>query len=123
MTIDQAIKTVEETKPNDISPIIVRSWLSQLDSRIMDELYSKHKTLCDLPFGGYGADTAGNTVLLAPEAYSMIYIYWICYNIDYYYGESEDAMSNKILFNNTWEELANHVCRTYPSNKSSYFVI
>lgn len=123
MTIDQAIKTVDKLRPSGVSPIIMRTWLSQLDGRIKEELYRGYRGLCDIPFDGYTDETPGNTQLLAPEAYSMIYIYWINYNVDYSYGEGERALADLTLFNNAWRELAGYVAKKYRSVRSNHFVI
>lgn len=123
MTIDQAIKTVDKLRPSGVAPFLMRGWLSQLDARIKTELYSKRVTARDIPFEPYTDETPGNTILLAPEAYSMLYIHWLCYNIDYNYGENERAYADKTHFNEIWSDLAAYVARTYPSASSGHFVI
>ncbi len=123
MTIDQVIKTIDKLRPSGVPPVIMRTWLSQLDGRIKEELYRGYRGLCDIPFEGYTDETPGNTKLLAPEAYSMIYIYWINYNVDYNYGEESRAAADLTLFNNTWQELAGYVAENYRSVRSNHFVI
>jgi len=61
---------------------------------------------------GNGADE-----LLAPEPYSVMYIYWIFMKIDFANGEFDRFNNDAMLFNTAWLAFSNHVNRTHAPKK------
>lgn len=110
MTIDQAIHTVDELKPNQIERARKIDWLEKLDRRIYHDLMCTHErgNEGEAPerFGGYGQDTDPDTVLLAPPPYDEIYRFYLEMHIDLVNQEYDKYNNSAILYANAWGQLA-----------------
>ena len=85
MTIRQALTQVEQVKPNAVPDEVLVQWLNEVDQTIFKELVKTHEYGTELVFGGYDrTDESGadSVVLLAPEPYSQLYVYYLCAQID-----------------------------------------
>lgn len=82
MTINEAITRADAMKTNDYDEADKARWLSELDHKIYEEVVKTHEGGEDVTFSGYDADTPGDTVLLAADAYAEIYPAWLCAKID-----------------------------------------
>ena len=110
MTIDQALHTADELKPNQIEKARKIDWLSRLDQRIYKELMCKHtrKSEEEVPdeFTGYSQETDPDTVLLAPAPYDEIYRFYLEMHIDLVNQEYDKYNNSEQLYANAWGELA-----------------
>ena len=110
MTIDQAIHTVDELKPNQIERARKIDWLSQLDRKIYRELICTHERKCpgEAPrcFHGYTQDTDPDTVLLAPPPYDEMYRYYLEMHIDLVNLEYEKYNNSAVLHAAAWRDFA-----------------
>ena len=87
MTIIEAIKRVDELKPNSYTQIEKIRWLSKLDGTIKKNIIDTHEDGEDITFTGYNEDTATDTELLVKAPYDEVYLYWLESRIDYHNGE------------------------------------
>ncbi len=110
MTIDQAIHTVDELKPNQIERAWKIDWLERLDRRIYHDLMCTHERGNEQEepdrFDGYGQDTDPDTVLLAPPPYDEIYRFFLEMHIDLVNQEYDKYNNSAILYANAWGQLA-----------------
>ena len=110
MTIDQALHTVDELKPNQIEKARKVAWLSKLDQRIYKELMCTHtrKSAEEVPdeFSGYDQYTDPDTVLLAPEPFDEVYRFYLEMHIDLVNQEYDKYNNSAQLYINAWGELA-----------------
>lgn len=110
MTIDQAIHTADELKPNQIERARKIDWLSRLDGRIYKELMCTHerKSPEEVPdeFTGYKQDTDPDAVLLAPAPYDEIYRFYLEMHIDLANQEYDKYNNSAVLYGNAWGQLS-----------------
>ena len=102
MTIDQAIHTADELKPNQIDRARKIDWLSRLDMSIYQELFCTHerKSVEEVPdeFDGYKQNTDPDTVLLAPAPYDEIYRFYLEMQIDLANQEYDKYNNSAMLY-------------------------
>lgn len=102
MTIDQAIHTADELKPNQIERARKIDWLSRLDASIYRELMCTHerKSAEEVPdeFAGYRQDTNPDTVLLTPPPYDEIYRFYLEMQIDLANQEYDKYNNSAVLY-------------------------
>lgn len=114
MKIIDAVNTVDSRKiGNRYSMTEKIKWLSDIDGIIMRELINTHAGGENISFSEYNEQTDVNTVLLADDAYSDLYIYYLEAQIDRCNQEFTRYNNDMILFNNAYEEFANFYNRTH----------
>ena len=109
MTIDQAIHTVDELKPNQIERARKIQWLSALDLQIYRELICTHERgREEAPeiFGGYDQTTAPDSLLLAPPPYDEIYRFYLEMHIDLVNREFDQYNNSAALYATAWGRLS-----------------
>lgn len=108
MTLEQAIHTVDELKPNQIERARKIAWLSQLDHRIFHVLMLPRALDAGAPdtFSPYGQDTHPDTVLLAKAPYDEIYRFYLEMQIDLANLEYDKYNNSAALYANAWGQLA-----------------
>ena len=105
MTIRQALTQVEQVKPNAVPDV---------DQTIFKELVKTHEYGTELVFGGYDrTDESGadSVVLLAPEPYSQLYVYYLCAQIDMQNQEFDLYQNNAALYNKAYSDYASYYNR------------
>lgn len=112
MTIKHALQTAEEMRPNGILGAVKIGWLSELEGRIVNELYGGREEYSHIAFEGYPIDADTQTVLLVPDAYANVYVYWLLMKVDFANNETERFNNDAILFNTAYLAYANHINRT-----------
>ena len=109
MTLDQAIVTVDELKPNQIDRARKIEWLSALDLLIYRDLICTHQhSREEAPeaFGGYDQNTGADTVLLAPPPYDEIYRFYLEMHIDLVNREFDQYNNSAALYAASWGRLS-----------------
>ncbi len=98
MTIREAIDRAGEMRPDTLKEETKRFWLAQLDGMLRREITALHEAGGD---GTTGADIAAadDTVLLAAEPYSGIYLYWLMAQADLAQGELTRYANDMQLYN------------------------
>ena len=81
-------------------------WLSELDGRIRLEILDAHEGAPTEPFNGYNADTPGDTELLAPWPYEVLYLHYLGAQVDYHNAEYARYNNAMALFANVFAEYA-----------------
>ena len=111
MTIDRAISEAREQKPNPFSDGQLKLWLSDADGELF--IYRKgFEEFKDEVFEGYGADTPGETVLLADPPHDALYIDWLKAKIDMGMEEYELFNISAELFNEGLASYTRHIVRS-----------
>lgn len=115
MTLDQALHTVDELKPNQIRRAQKIEWLSMLDQRIFAELIARHEPGKNAAagFAGYTQETPPDTELLAQAPYDEIYRFCLETHIDLANQEYGKYNNSAALLANAWGELARAYHRTH----------
>lgn len=109
MTLDQAILTADELKPNQIDRARKIEWLSALDMLIYRDLMCTHqreKGTAPDTFSGYGQHTHPDTVLLAPPPYDEIYRFFLEMHIDLVNREFDQYNNSAALYGAAWGRLS-----------------
>ena len=122
MTIIEMITDVDAMKPNGYEQIYKIQWLSQLDSRIKQDIIDTHEGGEDVSFSGYNADTPLDTKLLVQSPHDEVYRYWLEAQIDYANGEYTKYNNSMAMFNTAYSAFERYYNRTHmPIGKSVKF--
>lgn len=90
MKINKAITIADELRPgNSYNQKFKIRWLSELDSKVTDEIFKKHEVTKESQFNGYDDKTSSETELLMPDEFSEAYIHWIHAKIDLFNRDEE----------------------------------
>ena len=95
MTIRETINFVDEIMPNTFSERAKTLWLSQCDAEIWNDVM----LLPSYAFPGYRWETDADRPLLAPEAYEMLYVYWLQAQMHKAYQEIAEYANDAQLYN------------------------
>ncbi|MDD3692591.1 MAG: hypothetical protein PHX02_01625 [Oscillospiraceae bacterium] len=114
MTITQAISRCDAAKPNQYIHSEKIRWLSSLDGMIFNEIIKAHEGADAVEFDGYTEETDSSTVLLVPEPYSDLYLYYMFSMIDFHNAEYARYNNSISMFNNAFENFAAHYNRRHP---------
>lgn len=84
MTLEQALHTVDELKPNQYERARKIAWLDNLDRQVYRDVMLRHENKGDVPeaFQGYKQDTDPDTELLVKAPHDEVYRYWLEMHID-----------------------------------------
>ncbi len=95
MTIREIITFTDEIMPNTFSEMTKTRWLSQCDASIWNDVM----LLPSYAFPGYKWETDADRPLLAPEAYEMMYVYWLQAQMHKAYAEIPEYSNDAQLYN------------------------
>lgn len=107
MTINEAIEIVDELKPNSYSNDSKIKWLSTLDSTIKLNILNNYSENEGSTFNGYDGETDLDTVLLAPEPFDQMYIFFLQMQIDYYNEDYTRYNNSKAMYENQYNIFEN----------------
>ncbi len=108
MTLQEALDIIDEMKPNMMKRDLKIKYITEIEQLIHDEILMNHEhTPEEETCPVYTEETLPGTVLIVPDPYSMVYVYWVMtkidmqnqedarYNVDRSHFENEyDAMSD-----------------------------
>ena len=97
MTIQDVLNEVDELKPNQYKSGTKISWISKIEKKIHDDIISRQGY--DGPPPDYTRNTDLETVLLAPDAYADLYVYYVISMIEQHNGEIERYRNTSAMFN------------------------
>lgn len=101
MTIRDAIERADGVRRgNKFSVRQKISWLSELDFIIFADTIDNPTGSAEASFDGYGETASLDTVLIAPETYADMYMFWIVSKIDLFNNDIERYNTSIALFNN-----------------------
>jgi len=114
MTIQEALDTVDEMKPNMMTRKLKLKFLTEIEDLIHGEIVLKHvhpPEQDEKPY--YSEDSDPGTVLLVPDPYSMVYVYWLMTKIDM--QNQEDARWNidRSHFENAYDTMSDWWTRNH----------
>lgn len=110
MTIQEAIRGIDVLAHNTGSPGEKIQLLSELDSRIVSEIFMPLGNKVD--FSGYDNDTPMDTELLAPAPYSKMYVQWLEAQMHYANGEYDRYNNAMMMFNQYYSDYSAFCLRT-----------
>ena len=114
MTIQEALDTTDEMKPNMMSPRLKYKYLTEIEQLIHDEIVMKHEHAEELdPKPEYTEDTDPLTVLIVPDPYSMLYVYWLMSKIDMQNQEDLRYNIDRASFENAYETMSDWWTRNH----------
>lgn len=102
MTLGEAINTFDAFRDNSVNSDIKINILSSLDKQLKNEVIDTHcpksgeRNYSD--FDGYTVNDS-DTPLIAEDAFSMMYIYFLAYQCDLLFGDTERLANDLTLFN------------------------
>lgn len=123
MTIIEMITDVDALKPNGYKQPYKVQWLSQLDSRVKQDIIDTHEGGEGVSFSGYNDDTPIDTELLIPHPYDEVYRFWLEAQIDYANGEYAKYNNSMAMFNTAYSAYERYYNRTHmpKGNKLKFF--
>lgn len=127
MRLVEAIGNVDSLKKNQVPDDMKRKWLSDLEGLIIQEIILTHEIPDRLVENEavntyvktegtedvYGAETDGETLLLAPPPYDDVYFWWLAAKIDMAAGDTKKYESDTQMYNNAYLTLQDFWNRTY----------
>lgn len=124
MKLDEAIKTIDQQKPNAYTRQEKIAWINQLDGIIKAEVIDTHEGAEDVTFSPY-TDDDGSKELLVPFPYDSIYLHWLEAKIDYAnaeYAKYNNSMAMYDTFSVGFRRFYNRQRRPIASSVSGGFV-
>ena len=113
MTAGQAIKSIDELKPNAYSQSRKYIWLHSLDAQIKDRLIDTHELNAGERAPELPEEYDADTVLLVPSPYDSMYIHWLEAQIDYANNEYRKFNNSNSMFQADFSEYAMKYNRTH----------
>lgn len=83
MTIEQAIKRVDEVQPNSVEREAKIDWLMQLDMELYTECVMQHEGWEEVEVPNYTEETENERELLVGAPFESIYLHWLQSRIDW----------------------------------------
>lgn len=117
MTINEAISTLDNLKPNTATRSDKIKWLARLDGEIKTEIVDAHypKKDCepDKTDRRYTDETSGDTELIAGYPYDELYVLYLSAMIDYNNGEVSRYNNSMAMFNAKYKDFSDWYNRNY----------
>lgn len=107
MTLQEALDQVDELKPNMMSRKLKIKYLSEIEQLIYDEIVMTHEHTDELEGKPvYNEQTDDGTVLIIPDPYSMVYVYWLMSKIDIQNQEDNRYNIDRVHFENAYKTMS-----------------
>lgn len=101
----EAIATADALKANTMNTTLKYRFLNEIEARVHGEIIMRHVHTEDQETcPTYSAPGVGDTEpdMLVPDAYAMLYVYWLCARIDEQDREWDDYNNHRTLFEAEW---------------------
>lgn len=113
MTIQEALDQLDEMKPNMMSRKLKIKYLNEIEELIHAEILLRHEhdeEQEEKPV--YSEQSDPGTVLIVPDPYSSVYVYWLMTKVDI--QNQEDARYNvdRAHFENAYDTMSDWWTRT-----------
>lgn len=116
MTVKEVLDTVDSLRPNEIGKADKLGWLTDIESRIYEDIYLTHEhngiSFTDTEKIG----TDDSTVLFVKRPFSEIYILFLCSLIDFYHAEYERYANDEALYETLYDEFCRYRNARHMSN-------
>lgn len=114
MTVGEALATIDELKPNQISREKKTEWLAKIEKRIQDEIVNTHIGMLPIENPWYEAEEIDEMAeLYVPDQYDDVYRWHLALQIDLVNQEYDKYNAELVMFNQTWNDYASFVNRHY----------
>lgn len=107
MTLQEALDICDEMKPNMMKRDLKIKYLTEIEQLIHDEIIMTHEHTQEQETKPvYTEETDEETVLIVPDPYSMVYVYWLMSKVDI--QNQEDARYNidRAHFENAYDTMS-----------------
>ena len=121
MTIKEAVTRFDTECKNNTPTHLKLIWLSYIDSLIHKEIILTHENPFPVSFDGYDTDTPEDTVLLANEPYSELYIRYLIMKNDLYLFDISRYNNDAVLFSSAYRDFENAYNKTHKALKLTAF--
>lgn len=121
MTIREAIDRVDAMRPNTVADTEKYLWLAQLDGALRRQVHDQHEPVPEDDCAGADIAQEEDSVLLAKEPYSGMYLYWLMAQIDLALGELARYNNDMMLYNMALTEYAVDYKKTHIPAKRGQF--
>ena len=108
MTREEIISETDALQNNNFDYQKKLNWIIELEKKIVDEQFAKHKTLCNKKI-----DISKDTELYAPLQFYGMYKNYLLAKYALHSGEYERATAFETRFWNEYQEFCNYINRTY----------
>ena len=113
MTIQEALDQLDEMKPNMMSRRLKMKYLTEIEQLIYDEIVIKHEHDPEMVKPAFTEDTDPGTVLLIPDPYSMVYVYWLMTKVDIQTQEDARYNIDRMHFENAYNTMSDWYTREH----------
>ena len=114
MTLQEALDVTDEMKPNMMRRDLKIKYLTEIEQLIHDEIIMTHEHTQEQETKPvYTEETEPETVLIVPDPYSMLYVYWLMSKIDLQNLEMDKYNNDRALFENAYNTMHDWWNRTY----------
>ena len=123
MTLQEALDQVDELKPNMMSRKLKVKYLTEIEQLIHQEIVMTHEhTEEQETLPAYSEDSDDGTVLIVPDPYSMVYVYWLMSKIDIQNQEDTRYNIDRAHFENAYDTMSDWWTRRHmPVQKTREF--
>lgn len=107
MTLQEALDITDEMKPNMMSRKLKVKYLTEIEQLIHAEIVMKHvhpEEAEAVPV--YTEQSDDGTVLIVPDPYSMVYVYWLMSKIDIQNQEDGRYNIDRAHFENAYDTMS-----------------
>lgn len=107
MTLQEALDITDEMKPNMMRRDLKIKYITEIEQLIHEEILMAHEhTPEEEEKPVYTEETDPGAVLIVPDPYSMVYVYWVMTKIDM--QNQEDARYNidRAHFENQYDAMS-----------------
>jgi len=114
MTLQEALDIADAMKPNMMDRQLKVKYLTEIEQLIWAEILMRHAHTPEQETKPvYTEETDPGTVLIVPDPYSMVYVYWLMSKIDI--QNQEDARYNidRAHFENEYDTMSDWWTRTF----------
>ena len=114
MTLQEALDIADAMKPNMMDRQLKVKYLTEIEQLIWAEILMRHAHTPEQEVKPvYTEETDPGTVLIVPDPYSMVYVYWLMSKIDI--QNQEDARYNidRAHFENEYDTMSDWWTRTF----------
>lgn len=113
MTARECINRINLLKPHQYDTSTLMGWLSNVEGKMYEEAVSWHKDALPplLPYTELDMDV----VLMVPDQYADVYLYYLQAQIDYWNNETARFNNSMMMFNVAYSDFANWYNRAHES--------
>jgi len=116
-TLEDVIREVNALRPNQYDDAWKIEWLSDLDTKIYNDIIQTHQKDDENEFNGYTVDDYYDD-LIVKEPYAELYKFYIMAMMDFYNGESARYQNSMRMFNFAYSKFERYYNRTHlPTSK------